>query len=60
MTDLHMHTVTVADTSAVINLNATGCAGKIIAALPCRLVVVDAIPGELSIGRGREDADLLD
>lgn len=51
----------VADTSTVINLNASGCAGKVIAALPNRLAVVDVVPGELASGRshGRPDADLL-
>jgi predicted nucleic acid-binding protein len=51
----------VADASAVINLNATGCAPAIIKALPTRIVVVDVIPGELDTGRnrGRLDADRL-
>jgi hypothetical protein len=51
----------VADTSTVINLNATGCADRIITALSCRFVVVDVIPGELAGGRrrGRTDADML-
>lgn len=51
----------VADTSVVINLNATGCAPEIIRAFPNRLVVVDIIPAELADGRlrGRQDADRL-
>jgi predicted nucleic acid-binding protein len=49
----------VADTSAVINLIATGCAPDIIRALPAKVVAVDTIPGELELGRirGRGDAD---
>ncbi len=52
----------VADTSTVINLNATGCAREIVRAIPNKLVVVDVVPGELAEGRlrGRQDADLLD
>jgi predicted nucleic acid-binding protein len=51
----------VADASAVINLNATGCAQDIVSALPNRLMVVDVVPAELEEGRrrGRQDADLL-
>jgi predicted nucleic acid-binding protein len=51
-----------ADTSTVINLNATGCAREIVSAIPNKVVVVDVVPGELDEGRlrGREDADLLD
>lgn len=51
----------VADASAIINLNATGCAQEIVRALPNRLVVVDAVSAELEQGRrrGRLDADLL-
>jgi predicted nucleic acid-binding protein len=51
----------VADTSAVINLNASGCAERIIRALPQKFVVVDVVPGELEEGRlrGRQDAELL-
>ena len=53
--------VIVADASAAINLNATGCAAKILRALPNRLVVVDIVFEELEEGRprGRRDADLL-
>jgi predicted nucleic acid-binding protein len=55
-------TLLIADTSTVINLNASGCAATIITALPHRLAVVDVVPGELKLGRarGRRDADLLD
>ena len=52
----------VADASAVINLNASGCATEIISALPNRLIVVNVVSAELETGRGRgrRDADLLD
>lgn len=51
----------VADASAVINLNATGCAQAILRSLPNRVAVVDIVPVELENGRsrGRRDADLL-
>jgi predicted nucleic acid-binding protein len=51
----------VADASAVINLNATGCAEAILAALPNRVAVVDVVPSELETGRHRrrEDTDRL-
>jgi predicted nucleic acid-binding protein len=51
----------IADTSAVINLNATGCARLILGALPNRVAVVDVVPAELENGRprGRRDAELL-
>jgi predicted nucleic acid-binding protein len=51
----------VADASAIINLIATGCAPKIIAAVPSRIVAMDVIQGELDNGRmrGRKDADRL-
>jgi len=51
----------VIDTSAAINLIATGCAGQILQALPNRVLAVDAVPIELEEGRqrGRPDADLL-
>ena len=51
----------VADTSAVINLIATGCAPSIVRALPRRLVVVDIVHAELEAGRqrGRKDSDRL-
>ena len=54
--------VLVADASAVINLNASGSAAEIVSALPNRLVVTPAVPGELRLGRdrGRLDAALLD
>jgi predicted nucleic acid-binding protein len=47
----------VGDTSAVINLNATGCAREILRALPKRFLVVDAVSRELDRGRGRGRAD---
>lgn len=51
----------VADSSTVINLNATGCAEAILRALPNHVVVVDVVPRELEPGRrqGRQDTDLL-
>ena len=51
----------VADTSVIINLNATGCAEAILRALPNRCLVVDNVSLELQIGRetGRRDADAL-
>jgi predicted nucleic acid-binding protein len=51
----------VADTSAIINLNATGFAPAILKALPNRLLVVDVVSLELKTGtpRGRGDARLL-
>jgi predicted nucleic acid-binding protein len=51
-----------ADTSAIINLNATGRAAEILRALPNRLMVVDVVHRELEEGRvrGRRDADLLE
>jgi len=52
----------VGDTSAVINLNATGCACDILRALPNRFLVVDVVSSELDRGRrsGRPDADILE
>jgi len=52
----------VGDTSAVINLNATGCAREILRALPNRFLVVDVVSKELDRGRhrGRSDADILE
>ena len=51
----------VADTSVVINLNATGCAASILEALPNRCVVDDAVSLEIQAGlrTGRGDADAL-
>ncbi len=51
----------VADASAIINLNATGCAAEILRVLPNPLAVTDVIPAELETGRrrGRRDADFL-
>lgn len=51
----------MADTSAVINLIATGYADAIIGAFPQKLVVVDVVRGELENGRrrGRQDLDRL-
>lgn len=53
--------VIAADTSTVINLNATGFAREILTALPNVVVVAASIASELENGRakGRRDADLL-
>jgi predicted nucleic acid-binding protein len=53
--------VITADTSTIINLNATGCAREILEACGSRFVVVDVVRDELEDGRrsGRRDADLL-
>lgn len=60
-TSLDSHRVIAADTSTIINLNASGCARSIIQALDSKFVVVDVVQGELEDGRknGRRDADLL-
>ena len=52
----------VADASVVINLNASGCAEKVLAALQRHVKVVDIVPGELKQGqhRQRQDAVLLE
>ena len=51
----------VADTSVIINLNATGCADAILRALPNLCVVVENVSLELQDGRqtGRGDANVL-
>jgi predicted nucleic acid-binding protein len=51
----------IADTSAVINLLATGCAEAILRVLPNRLHVVNTVVAEVDEGkrRGRQDAGLL-
>ena len=51
----------VADTSVVINLNATGDGEAILGALPIRCVIVEEVSRELEAGRrtGRGDADAL-
>lgn len=48
----------VADTSVIINLNATGCAEEILKALPHRLAIVDVVVDEVEGGvrKGRQDA----
>jgi predicted nucleic acid-binding protein len=50
----------VADTSAAINLNASGRAPDILHALPYKIGIVDVIQRELEFGRerGRRDAEL--
>ena len=54
-------TVIVADASVVINLNASGRAAEILAALPFRLVVTDIVAAEVQEDRrsGRQDFALL-
>ena len=51
----------VADTSVIINLNATGCADLILRELPNRCLVVENVSLELEAGRRRDhgDADAL-
>lgn len=51
----------LADTSVVINLNATGCAEAILKALPHRVAVVDVVVDEINGGirKGRQDAARL-
>jgi predicted nucleic acid-binding protein len=53
--------ILAADTSTIINLNATGCASQILRFIPNRLVVTDVVLSELEEGRrrGRSDADAL-
>lgn len=55
-------TVLVADASVVINLNASGCAEKVLEALQRCVKVVDVVPDELEEGqhRQRQDAVLLE
>jgi predicted nucleic acid-binding protein len=50
----------IADTSTVINLNASGSAAEILHALPYKVAIVDVIQKELEFGRerGRRDAEL--
>ena len=51
----------VADTSAVINLNASGCAAAVLQALPNRMVLTDTVLAELRTDKrtGRDDAKLI-
>lgn len=55
-------TVLVADTSTIINLNATNRGSQIIQALPNKLVIERTIIEELEFGRlrGRSDADITE
>jgi len=52
----------VADASAVISVNATGCAEKVWRALPNHVIVMENVRLELEVGRDRQrpDAALLD
>lgn len=54
--------VLVADTSSIINLNATGNAANVLKALPGRIVALDLVREELDSGRakGRRDANEFD
>lgn len=54
--------VFVADTSVLINLNATGCAAKILDGLSCSFAVPENVCAELENGRknGHTDADELE
>ncbi len=60
-TSLNSRRVIAADASTIINLNASGCARRIVQALESKFVVVDVVQAELEDGRknGRRDADLL-
>lgn len=49
----------VADASVVINLNASGCAEKVLEALQRGVKVVDVVPGELEEGRHRQRQDAV-
>jgi predicted nucleic acid-binding protein len=51
----------VADTSAVINLNASGCAAAVLQALPNRVALTDTVLAELSVDKRtkRDDARLV-
>jgi predicted nucleic acid-binding protein len=51
----------IADTSVIINLNASGKAREILRALPARVSIVDTVLRELQMGRvrGLQDAELL-
>jgi predicted nucleic acid-binding protein len=51
----------VADTSTIINLNASGCAAAVLQALPNRLVLTDTVLAELHTDKrtGRDDAKLV-
>lgn len=53
--------VVVADTSVIINLNATKRAAEVLSSLPFRVVVTEIVTGELTEDRrgGRRDAGLL-
>jgi predicted nucleic acid-binding protein len=53
--------IVAADTSVIINLNATACASEIIRALPNKMIVAENVMSELRQGcrHGRQDAELL-
>jgi predicted nucleic acid-binding protein len=54
-------TIVVADTSAVINLNASGCAAAVLQALPNHVVITDTVLAELHTDKrtGRDDRELV-
>lgn len=54
--------VFVADTSVLINLNATGCVAEILGGLACAFAVTENVCAELENGRrnGHTDADALE
>lgn len=51
--------ILVADASAIINLNATGCAAEILEALPYRVVTPDVVVDELEAGKVRGHHDVI-
>lgn len=59
---IEQHRSIILDTSAAINLNATGQAARIIEALPSPIAVTDILMRELDAGRrtGRHDFDAIE
>jgi predicted nucleic acid-binding protein len=51
--------ILVADASAIINLNATGCAAEILEVLPYRVVTPDVVVDELEAGKVRGHHDVI-
>jgi len=51
----------IVDASTIINLNGTNCAPAILAAIPNRIIVMDAVVDELRMDNrnSRDDAQLL-
>lgn len=52
----------VLDTSTAINLSATGCAARILCALPFEIILTDVVQGELleDARNGRRDGELIE